>query len=794
MPAPALLAAAAVLQLTLVSPSRIGQPLVYELAGSIAPPGPADSLLLDTIAIPGGVPLGLHGTIYVGAGPAFLTLPGDGTHRWTVPVPALPGLVGVNIFAQALGLMAPGGIEDLRLSNLVVSTLEENTPSFPEFAFTADALEGSLSCLHVDASTGVLRQRSYVHLGGEPRATAVHPSNPWIYAVDTGAKKVHQVSVSASSGKLSLLGSSDTGLAPGSLCIEDSGRFLYVGNAGSNNISQYAIDGATGALTPLLPPIVPAGSRVTKLVVHPSGSHLYAIGGAVGSAVRFQIDASSGRLFPLGPVDLPDGPTDLVFNPAGTLAYATGVGPELVAYTVDGATGALASFAAPVLPAGTQPTSLVVAPGGSHLYVADAAQGTVLQFRLGTTGIPNALQPPSVPCPGGPSQLLVDPSGTVLVALVPAASEVRTYAIHAANGTLSPLASTRTRGPAFGLALSSAAAPRVPRSPHVYLALEGAAEVRGFQLDSAAGLLSPLASVADTAPGPVAIALHPSAPFGLSANFTGQSLTRLSVDALTGAVAALGSPAANAGAPFDVEFERSGRFAYAALFGGAAVQPYAIDGLTGQTTALTPAPASPGSFPRGLAVDPTGRFVYVAESFSAAVRAYRIDAVDGLLAPVGLSAAGNGTVDVAVDPSGRYAYALNNTAGTVQGFRIDATSGALLPFADAPLAVGSAPFQIAITPDGRYLYTANSGSANLSIFEIEPTTGGLTSRGTFGVVADPRNLVVDAGGRWLVVSNRAANLLQVLAVDPLTGALSGQQQIAAGGAQPRGLAVRDVLE
>ncbi len=790
-----LVLAAAAPQLSLISVSRIGQPLVFQLSGSIAPPGPADTLLIDTAAIPGGLPLGTLGTLFVGAGPALIAIPGDGTHQWTLPVPATPSLVGLNLFAQALGLAPPGGVQDLQLSNLLVVHLKDGAPAFGRFAFSADPLEGSVSSFTVDPTTGALRQRAFAALGGQPRAVAAHPSGRWVFAARAESNDIVPLEVDLAQGALTPLAPTPAGDIPLAVLAEPTGRFLYAANAGAKSVSQFAIDSASGTLTPLVPPALPLNSRVTGLALTPDGKHLYALGGDSSGAFLCQIEPSSGRLVPMGAVALPPSPTALVFAPNGAFAYSTGALGDLVAHSVDPLTGLLSAFASPALPAGAQPTGATLSPNGSHLYVADSALGQIHQFRLSSVGVPNALNPGSVACPGGATQVRVDPTGDFLFALAPADAAVRIFSIHPATGALTPAGEVRTRGSSADLAVPGYGAPIAPRTPQIYVALEGAAEVRGFALDNDTGLLTGLANaVADTAPGPVSVALHPSQPLALSANFTGQSLTRLALNEGNGAITALGSPTASSGAPFDLAFEPSGRFAFVPLFATASVQAYAVDPQSGQVTPLAAASGTPNSFPRGIAVDPTGRFAYVAESFAARVHAYRIDGPSGALSSIGTSAAGNGVFDVAVEPSGRFAYAVNNGAATIQQYTIDANTGALLPLAPATLPTGTAPFELAVTPNGRFLFTANSTSASVSRFAIDPQTGALTALGDVAVANDPRNAAIDASGRYLFVAHRAVGVLSVLRIDSVTGDLAPVQQISAGGAQPRGIAPRVVFD
>lgn len=781
------------LQLGLLSGGRVGEPLVLQLSGTAPTPGPIEALLLDAFEIPGGLPLGSLGKLYVALAPGYLFLPSSGGGQWTVQVPNLPSLAGGVLFAQALGLALPGGPADLALSNLLPIPLKSAAPAYPRFAFAAEPIDGTLSTYALEAEWGPWRHAGYAPVGDVPGAVAVAPKGSRVYTTRLLAGEVVGFRVDPASGALTPAGNAPAGSLPGSLAIDATGRFLYAGNGGSNDVSQYRLDAQSGAPVPLAPPVAARGGRVSGLAIRPDGAYLYALGGGQAAISLYRIEPSSGHLEAAQELAGPAGVSALVFSADGAWAWAAGSG-GLTAYAVDAGSGVLVAGGTPPLPGGAGPTRLALDGTGRFLYAADPAGARVLGFAVESSpGQPQPLAAFETPIPGGPADLFACPTGAFLHVAVPADNLIHSFAIDPVSGALETLGAVRGRGSPSHLAGGSGPNPIAPRSTRLFAALQGPAEVRSFSIDSISGQLTAVeGGVAATAPGPIGLAAHPYLPLVTSANLNADSLTRVGYDPNSGVLAPLGSPSTGL-APFDLAHEPSGRFAYVSLFGAAQVAVLQVNG-NGPWSQIQFAPAGAGSFPRGLTVDPTGRFVYLTESLTNRVRAWRIDPADGRLAPLGAASTGGGPFDVAVHPSGRFLYTANSSANTVSQFAVDPFSGTLTPLSPASVTTGSGPMAVAIDPRGRFLYTANNGGGNVSMFRIEAATGKLTSLGNQGVVSQPRGLTVDAAGRFLFVSNYGSPVLNAFRIDPVGGLLTPAGLVGSGGAEPRGLATQDRLE
>jgi 6-phosphogluconolactonase (cycloisomerase 2 family) len=117
--------------------------------------------------------------------------------------------------------------------------------------------------------------------------------------------------------------------------------------------------------------------------------------------------------------------------------------------------------------------------------------------------------------------------------------------------------------------------------------------------------------------------------------------------------------------PFAMAFDRSGHLAVAEA-GPSAVATFALnrDGtLTPEQTAATGQAAT-------CWIASTGKAFYTGNAGSSTVTGYSETA--GTLAPLGNTAATQGTVDLAASPEGNYLYARGGADGTISEFRVEA--------------------------------------------------------------------------------------------------------------------------
>lgn len=145
------------------------------------------------------------------------------------------------------------------------------------FVYLLSEMVGTVTTLSLDATTGLLEERSSVSVlppdiklvPGFPRAPVGAPGGPpprdtsndiwaadihmtpdgkFLYTSERTSSTLAAFSVNAATGRLTYLGSTPTERQPRGFAIDSKGRFLVASGEQSDTISTYAIDQASGAL------------------------------------------------------------------------------------------------------------------------------------------------------------------------------------------------------------------------------------------------------------------------------------------------------------------------------------------------------------------------------------------------------------------------------------------------------------------------------------------------------------------------------------------------------------------
>jgi 6-phosphogluconolactonase len=328
------------------------------------------------------------------------------------------------------------------------------------------------------------------------------------------------------------------------------------------------------------------------------GTELLYVGDSVGQIHGFSIDPNSGALTGIGVFAVTNlaaaADVSLAADPSGTALYATSAGlggPNVVAETVNSASGALTAVAAnATLPVPAGP--IAVDPNGKNVYVI-TDQG-VFAFAVDpTTHGLAALSSQPTGVPGIPHDITVAPSG------------------------------------AFA-----------------YVTFEGSSggEIAGMSRDPNTGALGLLPGTATSTGGdsPQGVRVTPNGNFVILVN-QGTStvfcrsvcVSVFSLDPNTGALATVpGSPFASGDAPGAIAIDPSGKFVFVGNTGGNSLSAYTIDSA-GSLTPVTGSPLSLGvnAQPSSIAVDPSGKFVYVS-IVPREVAGFALDASTAALTPM----------------------------------------------------------------------------------------------------------------------------------------------------------------
>ena len=320
------------------------------------------------------------------------------------------------------------------------------------------------------------------------------------------------------------------------------------------------------------------------------------VGDTVGVIHAFGVDSSSGVLTQVGSYSVTNmaaaSDVRLAADASGTAVYATSAGtggPNVVALTVNAASGALTAVAAnqtlPV-PAG----KIAVDPKGKNAYVIpDPSANTAEVFGFSidpTTHGLTALANQPIALPGIPNDVTVDPSGGF-----------------------------------------------------VYITFQGTPghEIAGFSRDPNTGLLTTLGPPFANTGGdsPQGIRVTPNGDFVVAANLATSNVSVLSLAISSGVLNNVaGSPFATGNSPIPVAIDPSGNVVLVGNTGGDSLSAYTIGGGgVLNPVAGTPVPLGSISQPASVAVDPSDKFVYVS-NVPHEISGFTLNPSTGTLTPI----------------------------------------------------------------------------------------------------------------------------------------------------------------
>jgi 6-phosphogluconolactonase len=322
--------------------------------------------------------------------------------------------------------------------------------------------------------------------------------------------------------------------------------------------------------------------------------------------------------------------------------------------------------------------------------------------------------------------------------------------------------------------------------------------IYSIRLDGETGQLS-APVLATEAVDPAWVALTPDRRRLYTIHASNAQAIGFNVNAAAGTLSPLPStPAAaiKANAPSHLAVDATGRVLLAANYreGFAAAIPIAADGSLGQPNVVRH--EGKGVNPErqekphvhSVTLAPDNRFVIVADLGLDRVYSYALDLGAAQLSPAqqpfASVAPGAGARHFKFSPDGRRGYVINEMGGSLTAFDYDAATGALTPF--QTISTLPADFQglkwcaeVRVHPDGRFLYASNRTHDSIAVFAID-------ARGALQLVEivpsgakTPRNFALSPDGRWLVCGHQDTALLTVFAVDAQTGRLTRTPHTAA---------------
>ncbi|MGD0463117.1 MAG: lactonase family protein [Tepidisphaeraceae bacterium] len=297
---------------------------------------------------------------------------------------------------------------------------------------------------------------------------------------------------------------------PGWQVIAPGGKFLYTVATTSNHrtsiVAAYAIDPTTGALTALNQQ-PSKGRDTTHIDVDPSGS--------------CAVVANYGS----GDVSV------LTINSDGTLAAVSAV----IKHT--------GSSVNPDRQRHPFPHSCNFDPSGNFVLVPDLGLDKVYIYRFDAAirALADASPPTVAVAPGsGPRHLSFHPNGKFAYLINEMGGTVIAYAWDSSHGQLRPLQTVSTLPPGYHGTNTSAEVRIHPGGRFLYASNRGPDDLAIFEINSAAGTLTPAGYQSTRGKAPRDFRIDPTGQFLFAANQDSDSVVIFRIDAETGQLAPTG--------------------------------------------------------------------------------------------------------------------------------------------------------------------------------------------------------------------------------------------------------------
>jgi 6-phosphogluconolactonase len=305
-----------------------------------------------------------------------------------------------------------------------------------------------------DPNSGLLTELSLspVAAGLGVQALALHPSNKYMYAANSGESDVSLFTVSSDGALSELFPRATTDVAPNLLAMDPAGAYLYVANSGKSDISVFSI-ASNGQLTQVTGSPFQTGVSASNMKLNPSGTVLYVtVPGSPGYVEAFSV--SSGQLSYVGTVQTGINPNGLAISSNGSYLYTSNSDNSIWEFSTasGGALSTGSSFTEG--PDQTDPVSLLIDNSGNYLCAANAGSANISVYSIGSNGSLTALSSNLSPfiSDSGPNFIASDPTaeylflGTQPSGTQASHTQIQSFAFSSSSGSLTSVQSYTVPG------------------------------------------------------------------------------------------------------------------------------------------------------------------------------------------------------------------------------------------------------------------------------------------------------------------------------------------------------------
>jgi 6-phosphogluconolactonase len=326
--------------------------------------------------------------------------------------------------------------------------------------YSARGSEG-IYALDFDARTGAVSNQRHVAGLRNPSFLALHPREPWLYAVSEaeGQGAVAAIALPMGPGPGAILNQESTrGVGPCHVAVDPTGHWVASANYVSGSVCLHAIQ-ADGTLAPPADVAQHTGSgpnsrrqegpHAHSVTFDPSGTFIIAADLGIDRMLVYLLDRDRGKLVPHDPAGLSvkpgAGPRHFAFHPTGEFAYVINeLDNTVVACAWDAVPGKLSALQTlSTLPPDFAETSycadIHVHPNGRYLYGTNRGHDSLAVFAIDPrTGVLEAMGHVST---GGrnPRNFTITADGEWLLAANQDTDNIVVFRVREDGATLEPV-------------------------------------------------------------------------------------------------------------------------------------------------------------------------------------------------------------------------------------------------------------------------------------------------------------------------------------------------------------------
>ena len=330
-----------------------------------------------------------------------------------------------------------------------VAAAVSNSNGNNDYLYVIHEIDNTVVQFNIGTDGKLYQAHTYNTPGTYPIATAIDPSNRYLFVVDSyapgfngvappninplvtntvptqGCVVVYPISqtdgslgtpVAGNDGNCFTIGTPVIGSQPIGVTATAFVNYLYVADQGTHSIYAYSVNYTTGLLTPLANNNFQAGVKPSAIVSDPTGRFVYVTDQYQNLILAYNI-INGGSLQSQVNGPFPTGlyPYGMVVDPRAKFLYVTNYNSNTVtAYTIQASTGNPVAVSGGGYGTGTGPTCIALEPAyGRFVYTANFLDNSVTGFELNPhTGVlVTALNSP-YPAGGLPDCVAASANGT----------------------------------------------------------------------------------------------------------------------------------------------------------------------------------------------------------------------------------------------------------------------------------------------------------------------------------------------------------------------------------------------